>query len=165
MMCARFFHARLAWVIMTPLGRPVVPDVYIKRWMSSGRCRGAWAALCCRRADRRSVSSRRQRSAKHARTNERVLDAVCRFVGKIDERFVTDERASSGVLEDVPHLWSGEPPVDRHRDRAEVVRGEDRLEELGAVVGEERHDIATSDATFAQPAGQPLDASGHLCRR
>ena len=32
---ARFFHARLAWVIMTPLGRPVVPDVYIRRWTSS----------------------------------------------------------------------------------------------------------------------------------
>ena len=35
MMWARFFHARLACVIMTPLGRPVVPDVYIKRWTSS----------------------------------------------------------------------------------------------------------------------------------
>ncbi len=35
MMCARFFHARLAWVIMTPFGRPVVPDVYISRWTSS----------------------------------------------------------------------------------------------------------------------------------
>ena len=34
-MCARFFHARLAWVIMTPFGRPVVPDVYIRRWTSS----------------------------------------------------------------------------------------------------------------------------------
>jgi hypothetical protein len=34
-MCARFFHARLACVSMTPFGRPVVPDVYISRWTSS----------------------------------------------------------------------------------------------------------------------------------
>ena len=28
-------YIMLAWVFMTPLGRPVVPDVYIKRWTSS----------------------------------------------------------------------------------------------------------------------------------
>ena len=35
MMCARFFQARFAWVIMTPFGRPVVPDVYMRRCTSS----------------------------------------------------------------------------------------------------------------------------------
>src|SRR3954452_15414654 len=35
MTCARFFHAKLAWVSITPLGRPVVPDVYINRCRSS----------------------------------------------------------------------------------------------------------------------------------
>ena len=34
-MWAKFFQARLAWVIITPFGRPVVPEVYIRRWRSS----------------------------------------------------------------------------------------------------------------------------------
>src|SRR5690606_12966820 len=33
--CAAFFQARFAWVIITPLGRPVVPEVYISRCTSS----------------------------------------------------------------------------------------------------------------------------------
>ena len=33
--CAKFFHAKFAWVSMTPFGRPVVPDVYISRCTSS----------------------------------------------------------------------------------------------------------------------------------
>ena len=51
-------------------------------------------------------------------------------------------RRGAGVLEDVPHLRRGQPPVDRHGDGAEVVGGEDRLQELGAVVREQRHDVA-----------------------
>ena len=43
-----------------------------------------------------------------------------RFVREIDERLVAHERARFGVVEDVPQLRRREPPVDRHRDRAEV---------------------------------------------
>jgi hypothetical protein len=35
-MWARFFQARLACVSITPLGRPVVPEVYMRRCTSSG---------------------------------------------------------------------------------------------------------------------------------
>ena len=66
------------------------------------------------------------------------------------------------MLEDVAHLGRGKPPVDRHRDRAEMVRGEDGLEKLDAVVGEHGHDIACSDATIAQPARERSTAIGHL---
>src|SRR5580658_11053209 len=52
---ARFFHARLAWVIMTPLGRPVVPDVYIKRWMSSGAAGNGVVLLATARSPARVV--------------------------------------------------------------------------------------------------------------
>ena len=66
------------------------------------------------------------------------------------------------MLKDVPHLRRGQPPVDRHNDRAEVVRGEDRFEELWAVVGEKSDDVATSDASFGQAAGQPGRPRRHL---
>ena len=160
-MCARFFHARLAWVIITPFGRPVVPDVYIRRWTSSaaaGTCATALGAGAQIGERRPPVGSRRR----DARPHERGLDALRRLVRELDERLVAHERAGSGVLEDVPHLRRGEPPVDRHRDRAEVVGGEDRLQELGAVVREERHDVAAADAALGQAAGQRGRAVGHL---
>ncbi len=48
---ARFFQARLAWVIITPLGRPVVPDVYISRWTSSAAAAtGSAGAAAARRS-------------------------------------------------------------------------------------------------------------------
>ena len=67
-----------------------------------------------------------------------------------------------GVLEDVAHLGCGEPPVDRHGDGAEVVGGEDRLEELGAVVREQAHDVAAADAprrAGRRPAPRPARPS------
>ena len=44
----------------------------------------------------------------------------------------------------------------------EVVGGEDRLEELGAVVREERHDVARPDPALGQATGQRGHAAGHL---
>ena len=56
-----------------------------------------------------------------------------------------------------------EPPVDRHRDGAEVVRGEDRREEFDAVVRQQPDDIAGTDASgleagrqFRGPVRHPL---------
>ena len=82
---------------------------------------------------------------------------VGRLVGERDERPVAHERAGLGVVEDVAQLRRGEPPVDRHGDRAEVVGGEDRLQELGAVVREEPDDVARADATraAARPRAPP----------
>ena len=58
------------------------------------------------------------------------------------------------MVEDVPHLGRGQPPVDRHGDGPEVIGGEDHLEELRAVVGEEPDDIPWSDTTGGQATGQ-----------
>ena len=78
------------------------------------------------------------------------------------QRFVTDERTSLRVLEDVAHLRRRQPPVDRHGDGAEIVGGEHRLQELGAVVrrgGPPRHhgtDPASRPARRpARPPGRP----------
>ena len=160
MMCARFFHARLAWVIMTPLGRPVVPDVYINR------CRSSPAALARRVG---SGDDRRSPSAVHpwglaweiAGPQEGAFEAFRRLVGQLHERFVADEGSGFGVLEDVADLRGSEPPVDRHHDGAEVVGREDRLQELRAVVREQSHDIAGTDPVLvksgrqARPTGSP----------
>ncbi len=54
-MWARFFQARLAWVSMTPLGRPVVPDVYISRWTSSAATATGAAGLSALRSSARLV--------------------------------------------------------------------------------------------------------------
>ena len=150
--CARFFQARLAWVSMTPLGRPVVPDVYINRWTSS-----APAATPAPSSDRHRRSPRDVHAA---------LGGLARcWRGRAGPRGPPSPRSPAAggtasqtsargtrVLEDVAHLGRGEPPVDRHGDGAEVVGGEQRLEELGAVVREECHDVARTDAARGQAA-------------
>ena len=153
-MWARFFHARLAWVSITPFGRPVVPDVYIRRWTSSA---------AARHARRRSAPARRSASAVHPsgaggddagpqRASPRCPSSRRRPRSTSASSHTSARRL--GVLEDVAHLGRGEPPVDRHGDRAEVVGGEDRLEELGAVVREQADDVAAPDAALVQAAGQ-----------
>ena len=83
--------------------------------------------------------------------HEGGLDALGRLVGQLDQGLVAHQGPRAGVLEDVPHLGRREPPVDRHRDGAQVVGGEDRLQELGAVVREQGHDIAGATPRSASP--------------
>ena len=64
------------------------------------------------------------------------------------------QRTRFRVVEDVAQLRRREPPVDRHRDHAEVVRGEDALEELGAVVREQADHVAGADPALVQPGRQ-----------
>ena len=47
----------------------------------------------------------------------------------------------------------------------EVVRGEDRLQELGAVVREQAHDVAGADAALVQSGGERRRAIRHLLVR
>src|SRR6185436_9545767 len=65
------------------------------------------------------------------------------------------------VLEDEPELGCREAPIDRHRDRAEVVGREDRREELVAVVGEQADDVAGTDAARVQTACERGGPLGH----
>ncbi|CAO5191848.1 hypothetical protein FAIPA1_80042 [Frankia sp. AiPs1] len=66
---------------------------------------------------------------------------------------VRDQDAGLRVLKDVGEFRRGEPPVQRHHDRAEVVRGEDRRQEVDTVVGEQRHDVTRRDAPDPQAGG------------
>ena len=78
-----------------------------------------------------------RRRSRDAHPDEVVVEPVVASSASSSERLVAHERPRLGVVEDVAHLRGRQPPVDRHRDRAEVVGGEDRREELGAVVREQ----------------------------
>ena len=84
------------------------------------------------------------------------------LVGQREQRLVADQCPRARVFEDVAHLGSGEPPVDRHGDGAQVVGGEERFEEFGAVVREDRHHVAGPDPPPGQAAGQRRHAVRHL---
>ena len=81
-------------------------------------------------------------------------------VREVDEVGVAHQRARLGVLEDEAQFRCGQTPVDRHRHRAEVVGGEDRGQELGAVVRQQAYDVARGHTPRLQPGGQrggPVD--------
>jgi hypothetical protein len=150
-MWARFFQARLAWVSMTPLGRPVVPDVYIKPVdvVAASDARGppvVSGAQLGRVVHPPSAGEMQARTSVSSRPFRRL-------VGQIDQPRRT-RGPGPGVLEDVAHLGRGQPPVDRHGDGPEVVGGEDRLQELRAVVGEEATTSPGRRPGSVQAAGQ-----------
>ena len=114
------------------------------------------------RADRPVWSTRSGREKRcEARTREASMPAVASSA-RLDQRAVADQGPGPGVLEDVAHLGCGQAPVDGHGHRTQVVGGEDRLEELGAVVGEERHHVASADSVGRQAPGQSDGPPGHL---
>ena len=78
---------------------------------------------------------------RHAEAGRSGSEPVDRVVGEVDERLVTHQHLGPRMLEQVPQLGGGETPVDGHRHRAEGVGGEDRGEELRAVVRQQPHDI------------------------
>ena len=124
--CARFFQARLAWVSMTPFGRPVVPDVYISRCTSSAATRGrAGASTRSVGQPRPSTAVRRRRRRRRRAPGRRARRVAA--IRQLDECRVAHERPGLRMLEDVAHLGRGQPPVDRHRDGAEIVGGEEGL--------------------------------------
>ena len=104
-----------------------------------------------RRPQLARAQSTRRAPVGEAHPDEVAFHRLRRLVGEIDERVVAHQRPRFRVVEDVPELRRGEPPVDRHRDRTQVVRGEDRLEELGAVVREQPDDVTGADPAFLQP--------------
>ena len=154
------FHQRLAWVSMAPLGRPVVPDVYMITATSSASTGSAsvsgalWPAT--EASGRPAVGG--GVGADVAAARELVADAV-------DHRavvLVDHDRVGAGVVDDVAELGAGEAEVEGDEDGAEPGRGEHRLEEGRLVEAEEGDPVAVVDAVGAQPAGEAVDAVLHL---
>src|SRR5665213_1712123 len=76
MMWAMFFHARLAWVIMTPLGRPVVPDVYMRRCTSSALTTARTTPSGDPRRSSNAIHPSGAVDDTHARTNDASMPSV-----------------------------------------------------------------------------------------
>ena len=151
-MCARFFHARLAWVIMTPLGRPVVPDVYIRRWTSSP---GRWHARRSSASPRRSATRVHPSGAgRDAHADERAsMPFVASFARSTSDSSHTSARAS-----ECSRMYRTSGGASRQLIGIAIAprwfAAKIVSEELGAVVREETHDVAGADAALVQPAGQ-----------
>ncbi len=103
---------------MTPLGRSVVPDVYMRRNRSSG-VRGLH--LC-----------RGRRPGKAGAVLLRYLlddDRIGNSPRRRSELGIAEEQPRAGVLEDVADLVGGESVVDRQRHGAEVAPSKRQLDE------------------------------------
>ena len=69
-----------------------------------------------------------------------------------------DDHAGGAVADEEGDLRRRHAEVDGDRDGSELVDGEERLDELGAVEHEDEDAVAEADATAAQGSGQFGDA-------
>ena len=100
-----------------------------------------------------------------ARPQQRGLQTNRRCAAQFRQRRVAHQSPGFGMIEDVAHLGRRQPPVDRHRDRAQVVGRKDGLEELRAVVREEGDDVPLPDSALVESGGQGPRSIGHLAVR
>ena len=61
----------------------------------------------------------------------------------------------AGVLDDVAHLVGPEPEVDRHQHPAVACDAEERRQQPGAVVADDRDPLADADAELVELRGLP----------
>ena len=142
------FQNTMPWVMIAPLGWPVVPDVYITMAMSSWR----------QRPPARRLRARRPAPLVGAVGPvvidlEQVLRQLARLLG---ERLVVDQQLGRRIAQDVFELRHGEPPVERQHDGAQPPAGELELEVLGAVGREQGDAVAAADAQRGQRRREPI---------
>ncbi len=141
---------RLWWVSTAPLGRPVVPDVYMmKAGSSSSTTTSSGSSLAA--ASAASKSSPICSTVEHGRC---LLACLRRELG---HRGVDDERRRARVGEHVGDLVGDQPEVHRDHDRPEPHSGQVRLPGLHAVEREHRDPVARPDPALGECAGQPGD--------
>ena len=84
----------------------------------------------------------------------------------VAERFVElgidEEHRRTGLLDDVAHLVGVEPEVDRHDDAAVAGHREQGDEEAGAVLRDDRHPLAGTDAEGVEAGGHGPGVLGDL---
>ncbi len=149
-----------SWLRIAPLGRPVVPDVYISANRSSGLHVDVGRRRRGQRDQRLVVAPVRVR---RAGAEQHVAAGLDRQFGAdaVDQRaqFVLhDERARLAVADDVRRLGAGEAEVDRHRHQAGARQRDVDLEPLQRVVGQQRDAIALDEAQAQQRVGQRTGA-------
>ena len=140
------FHKWLSWVSIAPLGRPVVPDVYMRQDKSlpatlMPTAREHLFEIC--------LAVRRLAADHHSGAHPDAL-ASKRCAGGIGQVTRPHENVGAGIGQQIGHLGRGEPEVDGHEDRAELGGGEHRLQEGGAVDQQSGHPVALPHAELAQ---------------
>ena len=116
-----------------PLGRPVVPNVYMRQARSlpatsMPSARGSPLASTVRSPPRRRRALRRPPLAPAPRRPRRQGRR-----GRAGTADRPHEDVGAGIGQQEGHLRRGQPEVHRHEDRAELGGGEHRLQEGGAV--------------------------------
>ena len=160
----RAFASRLRCVSSTPLGAPVVPEVYISSAVVGGiRCaRVARARSACARRvvahrgsrastarvmsrqrgrHRRSVAPPRSRASVPSRATRRSPATIVSCVSSRDE-----DHARIRMLDDIAHLRRLAQQIQRIGDKPAVHRREQQARGLDAVAHEDGHDIARTQA-------------------
>ena len=117
---------RFRCVVSTPFGTPVVPDVYSCSTTSSRPPRppGSMESCAARSASYPSALSLDDHELWPARRFSGELP------GELGVRRAGNEHARRGIVDDATELGRRESPVERDRDRADLARGEEQLDEL-----------------------------------
>ena len=150
------FQNVMPWVMVAPLGWPVVPDVYMmvetsSSVTSSARSSGFADAMPPhrRRRGRAAGWSRRCRALRRER--------------RLGEIGVVDHHLRRAIAGDELKLGNGEAGVQRHEDGAEPSAGELHLQRIGRVQRQHRDAVAARDLErVAEKRGEARDAGIEL---
>ncbi len=158
--------ARLVCVSTAPLGRPVVPEVYM---ISAGESLGTSDRSSARLAllgEQVVVAEQAVLggAAGDDHGGQRRIEVAHRRRHAGEHRF-GDHDAGFAVADEERHLGRRHAEVDGHRDGAEQVGGQEGLDELGAVEHQDQHAIAEADAAAAQRTRQRRHAAIELTPR
>ena len=154
------FHVRLPWVSIAPLGRPVVPEVYMMMQVSSAAT-GSSIGSSEAAASNWSYSAPTSTVRTHVAVARQSRDET-------GERRPVHEGLRAGVRQLVGDLGPGEAGVERYEDRPEGARGEQGLQVGGVVRAEVGDPVAAAHSAGAQgvrEAGGALVQPGVRDRR
>ena len=84
---------------------------------------------------------------------------------RVVELGIDQQHPGPGVLDDVGHLVGPEPEVDRHQDPPGPGHAEERREQSGAVVADDRDPVADADAELVELRGLPSGPARRSRRR
>ena len=174
----------MRWQCIAPLGKPVVPEVYMRKARSSGSTASARAARAASSTARAAGEHRAPRDGVRAGLVPEQHDVpelgqprgrgrdpgrhqlahhgqVVDGAGALGQ----DQRDRVRLVDDVRDVLGAQPRVDRHEHRADLHHREGGLDPLGAIEEPERDLVAGADAEGDQPLGRAVDARGEVGER
>ena len=143
----------------TPLGRPVVPDVYIRLGRGATSVGGSLGSAA---ASQLSHGVRPSSARAAPADDERHPGLAGGGQAGLHRLRTHEEHAGAGVLEDVGHLLRVEVEVDRHRRDAGQQPAEVGQHGLGAVLGEDRGPLLRAQVERPQAVGDAVERVADL---